>query len=88
VSIPTPLRPPYRGRGRPPTHGVLVRPLPRQRQGRAVPATPPDRVTTWTEGDAVIRAEEWADRLGTIGYEIVCGIGGRIPRVLVGGAGR
>jgi alanine racemase len=28
-----------------------------------------------------IRAEEWADRLGTIGYEIVCGISSRVPRV-------
>ena len=28
------------------------------------------------------RAEDWAGRLGTIGYEIVCGIGGRVPRVL------
>lgn len=28
-----------------------------------------------------IRAEEWADRLGTIGYEIVCGISARMPRV-------
>jgi len=27
-----------------------------------------------------IRAEEWADRLDTIGYEIVCGISGRVPR--------
>lgn len=27
-----------------------------------------------------IRAEDWADRLGTIGYEIVCGIGTRVPR--------
>lgn len=33
------------------------------------------------QGDDRIRAEEWADRLGTIGYEIVCGISGRIPRV-------
>jgi len=40
------------------------------------------------QGEEAIRAEEWADRLGTIGYEIVCGIGGRIPRVLVGGDGR
>jgi hypothetical protein len=53
--------PPYRGRGRPPTRGVLVRPLPRRRQGREVAATPPDRVTTWTEGVALLRAEEWAD---------------------------
>lgn len=33
------------------------------------------------QGDEHIRAEEWADRLGTIGYEIVCGIGPRVPRV-------
>lgn len=28
-----------------------------------------------------IRAEDWADLLGTIGYEIVCGIGRRVPRL-------
>ncbi|MGD9702742.1 MAG: alanine racemase [Acidimicrobiia bacterium] len=27
-----------------------------------------------------IRAEDWADALGTIGYEIVCGISRRVPR--------
>ncbi len=27
-----------------------------------------------------IRAEDWADQLDTIGYEIVCGIGSRVPR--------
>ena len=32
------------------------------------------------QGDEAITAEEWADRLGTIGYEIVCGIGPRVPR--------
>jgi alanine racemase len=32
------------------------------------------------DGRQRIRAEDWADRLGTIGYEIVCGIGGRVPR--------
>lgn len=31
-------------------------------------------------GPQIIRAEDWADLLGTIGYEIVCGIGGRVPR--------
>lgn len=35
------------------------------------------------QGDEQIRAEEWADRLGTIAYEIVCGIGPRVPRVYV-----
>jgi alanine racemase len=34
------------------------------------------------QGDDEVRAEEWAERLGTIGYEIVCGISGRIERVL------
>jgi alanine racemase len=28
----------------------------------------------------VIRVEEWAERLGTIPYEIVCGISARVPR--------
>lgn len=32
------------------------------------------------QGDQRIRAEDWADRLGTIGYEIVCGISARIGR--------
>jgi alanine racemase len=32
------------------------------------------------DGDAVVTAEEWAERMGTIGYEIVCGIGPRVPR--------
>ncbi len=33
------------------------------------------------DGPERVRAEEWADRLGTIGYEIVCGIGTRVPRI-------
>ena len=33
------------------------------------------------EGVQRIRAEDWADRLGTIGYEIVCGIGARVPEI-------
>jgi len=33
-----------------------------------------------SDGDAVVTAEEWAERLGTIGYEVVCGIGPRVPR--------
>jgi alanine racemase len=37
------------------------------------------------QGAERIRAEAWADRLGTIGYEIVCGIGVRVPRVVRGG---
>ena len=32
-------------------------------------------------GDERIRAEDWAQALDTIGYEIVCGVSGRVPRV-------
>jgi len=32
------------------------------------------------QGDEEVRAEEWAHALGTIGYEITCGISRRIPR--------
>lgn len=33
-----------------------------------------------SQGDEVVRVEEWAELAGTIGYEIVCGISGRVPR--------
>ena len=32
------------------------------------------------QGAERVTPEEWAERLGTIGYEIVCGIGPRVPR--------
>jgi alanine racemase len=32
------------------------------------------------QGVAEVTAEEWAERLGTIGYEVTCGIGARVPR--------
>ena len=35
------------------------------------------------QGDENISATEWADRLNTIGYEIVCGISPRVPRVVI-----
>jgi alanine racemase len=34
------------------------------------------------QGDHVITADDWAQRLGTIGYEIVCGISARVPRLV------
>ncbi len=43
-----------------------------------------DVVLIGAQGDERITAEEWARHLGTIGYEIVCGIGPRVPRRLVG----
>lgn len=36
------------------------------------------------QGDAFIGADEWAERLGTITWEVLCGVGPRVPRVLVG----
>jgi len=36
-----------------------------------------------SQGDEEITATEWAQRLGTIAYEITCGVGARVPRVYV-----
>jgi alanine racemase len=33
------------------------------------------------QGDAIVTATEWADRLGTIAYEVTCGISARVPRL-------
>ena len=33
------------------------------------------------QGDEEVSAEEWARLLGTINYEITCGISPRVPRV-------
>ena len=38
-----------------------------------------------TQGGETIPAQEWADRVGTIAYEIVCGIGPRVPRHYLNG---
>jgi alanine racemase len=40
-----------------------------------------------TQGTEEITAEEWAERLGTINYEIVCNFGPRLPRIYIGGRG-
>jgi alanine racemase len=32
------------------------------------------------QGDLQVTANDWARQLGTIGYEIVCGISARVPR--------
>ena len=55
--------PAYRGRGRPPKYGDLVRPLARRRKGQESAATSPDQATRWTErdsdGERILRAEQW-----------------------------
>jgi alanine racemase len=51
---------------------------------------PGDEVTLiGRQGSDEVTAAQWASMLGTIGYEVLCGIGPRVPRVVVGGpAGR
>jgi alanine racemase len=52
------------------------------------PAAPDDEVVLiGRQGDDEITASEWAERLGTISYEIVTGIGARVPRSYSGGSG-
>ena len=36
-----------------------------------------------TQGSEVITADDWAALLGTISYEVVCGVGPRMPRIVV-----
>ena len=52
---------PYKGKGRRPEYGKLVRPLPRKRKKKQIAASPPDRVKTWTEKGMHFRAEFWYD---------------------------
>ncbi len=42
-----------------------------------------DVVLLGAQGDERISADEWADRAGTISWEILCGVGARVPRVVV-----
>jgi alanine racemase len=39
------------------------------------------------QGGASLSASDWANALGTISYEVLCGIGPRVPRVLIGHKG-
>jgi alanine racemase len=46
--------------------------------------TPGDEVVLIGDGgEHSVGAWEWADRVGTIAYEVLCGIGPRVPRVYV-----
>jgi hypothetical protein len=53
----------YRGKGRRPTKGLLVRPLPRTYKGRTLAATPADRRETWQggtpEAPCIVAAQYW-----------------------------
>ncbi len=43
-----------------------------------------DVVLLGSQGDEEVSADEWARRLGTISWEVLCGIGPRVPRRPVG----
>lgn len=55
--------PAYGGKGRRPTKGALVRPLPRTYKERPLAATPPDRCETWQggtpEAPCIVAAQYW-----------------------------
>jgi len=56
-----PYLPQYKGRGRRPTRGVLVRPLARKWKNRKLPATLPDVKTTFIFAGRTIPAYGWLD---------------------------
>ncbi len=56
--------PAYKGRGRPPLYGEIVRPLERSYRGNRIAATPPDHEETFLEDDCVIRVQYWHDLVG------------------------
>ncbi len=50
---------PEHHRGRKPTYGALVRPLPRKHKDKTLAATPPDETRTWLDNGRTIRSEIW-----------------------------
>jgi hypothetical protein len=52
---------PAHTKGRKPTYGALVRPLPRKYQDHTLAATAPDETYTWCENGRELRAEIWRD---------------------------
>ena len=51
--------PAYKGRGRGPSYGERVRPLPRTYKGKRIAATPPDTTAQWVVGGRLIQAQVW-----------------------------
>jgi hypothetical protein len=51
--------PAYPGRGRRPSSGERVRPLPRIHQGRTIAASPPDATAQWVVAGRTIQAQVW-----------------------------
>jgi hypothetical protein len=53
--------PAYQGRGRRPSYGARVRPLPRPHKGKTIAATPPDATAQWVVAGRIVRAHVWND---------------------------
>lgn len=53
--------PAYKGQGRPPEYGEIVRPLPRERAGKSIAATPAQNTACWKDGRHTLRADIWND---------------------------
>jgi hypothetical protein len=53
--------PAYKGRGRHPEYGDIVRPLARTRAGKTTDATPPQAMARWKEGRYKLSARIWSD---------------------------
>jgi hypothetical protein len=51
--------PAYKGRGRLPAYGELVRPLPRKYKGKTIAATPSDATAQWVVAGRIVRAHVW-----------------------------
>jgi alanine racemase len=51
--------------------------------GTAEVAVGDEVVLLGRQGSEEVTADEWADLLGTISYEVLCDIGPRVPRVTV-----
>jgi hypothetical protein len=51
----------YKGRGRRPVYGEIVRPLARQRQAKQIPATRPDFTTNFAHQGRTIQVKGWYD---------------------------
>lgn len=51
--------PAYKGRGRGPVYGEMVRPLPRTHKGKTIAATPPDATAQWVVAGRTVEARVW-----------------------------
>jgi len=60
-----PCLPVYKSRGRPPTRGILVRPLVRKWKDRTLPATPPDVTTAFEFAERTVTAYGWQNLMRT-----------------------